>query len=132
MTSYVILGFYYVLCQFPSCEQVNWTTLVYILNIQGEFKACGYFQNQKTEEELQPIGDCRAVLSRRGKAIEMSRDHRPGCTKKRIRIEASGGFIDDGYLNGAAYVKMDQIFNAQGFQTCFTLSGRWWWYGYSV
>lgn len=45
-------------------------------------------------------GDCRAVLSRRGKAIEMSRDHRPDCTKERIRIEASGGYIDDGYLNG--------------------------------
>ena len=50
MTSYVILGFYYVLCQFPSCEQVKWTTFVYTLNIQGEFKACGYFHNKKTED----------------------------------------------------------------------------------
>lgn len=45
-------------------------------------------------------GDCRAVLSRRGIAIEMSKDHRPGCTKEKIRIESLGGFIDDGYLNG--------------------------------
>ncbi|XP_010244748.1 PREDICTED: probable protein phosphatase 2C 27 isoform X2 [Nelumbo nucifera] len=45
-------------------------------------------------------GDCRAVLSRRGVAIEMSKDHRPCCTKERMRIEALGGYIDDGYLNG--------------------------------
>ncbi|KAF8393297.1 hypothetical protein HHK36_021538 [Tetracentron sinense] len=45
-------------------------------------------------------GDCRAVLCRRGKAIEMSRDHKPICTKERKRIEALGGYIYDGYLNG--------------------------------
>ncbi|XP_057960204.1 probable protein phosphatase 2C 22 [Malania oleifera] len=45
-------------------------------------------------------GDCRAVLCRRGKAIEMSRDHKPICTTERIRIEASGGYVYDGYLNG--------------------------------
>ncbi|THG23283.1 hypothetical protein TEA_020248 [Camellia sinensis var. sinensis] len=45
-------------------------------------------------------GDCRAVLSRRGMAIEMSKDHRPCCNNERIRIESLGGFIDDGYLNG--------------------------------
>ncbi|KAI3875045.1 hypothetical protein MKW98_019618 [Papaver atlanticum] len=45
-------------------------------------------------------GDCRAVLCRRGKAVEMSRDHKPICIKERTRIEASGGYIDDGYLNG--------------------------------
>ncbi|KAH7430032.1 hypothetical protein KP509_09G079600 [Ceratopteris richardii] len=43
-------------------------------------------------------GDCRAVLCRKGKAIEMSRDHKPNV--ERSRIEALGGFIDDGYLNG--------------------------------
>uniref|UniRef100_A0A5B6YJZ2 protein-serine/threonine phosphatase n=1 Tax=Davidia involucrata TaxID=16924 RepID=A0A5B6YJZ2_DAVIN len=45
-------------------------------------------------------GDCRAVLSRRGMAIEMSKDHRPDCINERMRIESLGGFIDDGYLNG--------------------------------
>lgn len=45
-------------------------------------------------------GDCRAVLSRLGVAMEMSKDHRPSCTGERRRIEALGGFIDDGYLNG--------------------------------
>ncbi|TKY74692.1 phosphatase 2C 22 [Spatholobus suberectus] len=45
-------------------------------------------------------GDCRAVLCRRGKAIEMSRDHKPSCNKEKKRIEASGGYVYDGYLNG--------------------------------
>ncbi|KAI4377306.1 hypothetical protein MLD38_014958 [Melastoma candidum] len=45
-------------------------------------------------------GDCRAVLSRRGIAVEMSEDHRPCCANERLRIESLGGFIDDGYLNG--------------------------------
>ncbi|ONK59462.1 uncharacterized protein A4U43_C08F6670 [Asparagus officinalis] len=45
-------------------------------------------------------GDCRAVLCRRGKAIEMSRDHKPACIRERKRIEASGGYVEDGYLNG--------------------------------
>lgn len=45
-------------------------------------------------------GDCRAVLCRRGKAIEMSRDHKPICIKERTRIEACGGYVHDGYLNG--------------------------------
>ncbi|XP_058785841.1 probable protein phosphatase 2C 22 [Vicia villosa] len=45
-------------------------------------------------------GDCRAVLCRNGKAIEMSRDHKPVCMKEQRRIEASGGYVYDGYLNG--------------------------------
>ncbi|XP_054807792.1 probable protein phosphatase 2C 27 [Prosopis cineraria] len=45
-------------------------------------------------------GDCRAVLSRCGGAIEMSKDHRPLCNTERKRIESLGGSIYDGYLNG--------------------------------
>ncbi|KAL1202340.1 putative protein phosphatase 2C 22 [Cardamine amara subsp. amara] len=45
-------------------------------------------------------GDCRAVLCRQGKAIEMSKDHKPMSSKERRRIEASGGYVYDGYLNG--------------------------------
>ncbi|KAG2260916.1 hypothetical protein Bca52824_080210 [Brassica carinata] len=45
-------------------------------------------------------GDCRAVLCRKGKAIEMSHDHRPINLPERRRVEASGGVIEDGYLNG--------------------------------
>ncbi|KAK1303834.1 putative protein phosphatase 2C 27 [Acorus calamus] len=46
------------------------------------------------------VGDCRAVLGKRGRAIEMSRDHKPNCTSERLRIEKLGGIIYDGYLNG--------------------------------
>lgn len=45
-------------------------------------------------------GDCRAVLGRRGRAIELSRDHKPNCKTERLRIEKLGGIIYDGYLNG--------------------------------
>ncbi|KAL5557354.1 hypothetical protein UlMin_039590 [Ulmus minor] len=45
-------------------------------------------------------GDCRAVLGKRGRAIELSKDHKPNCTTERLRIEKLGGVIYDGYLNG--------------------------------
>lgn len=49
-------------------------------------------------------GDCRAVLCRKGEAIDMSQDHRPIYPSERRRVEESGGFIDDGYLNGVLSV----------------------------
>ncbi|KAK4770867.1 hypothetical protein SAY87_031399 [Trapa incisa] len=45
-------------------------------------------------------GDCRAVLCRRGTAIEMSQDHRPSYAPEQKRVLESGGFVLDGYLNG--------------------------------
>ncbi|WVZ57493.1 hypothetical protein U9M48_007872 [Paspalum notatum var. saurae] len=45
-------------------------------------------------------GDCRAVLGKRGRAVELSRDHKPNCTVERLRIENLGGSVFDGYLNG--------------------------------
>ncbi|KAL1536896.1 protein-serine/threonine phosphatase [Salvia divinorum] len=45
-------------------------------------------------------GDSRAVLGKRGRAIELSNDHKPNCTSERLRIEKLGGVIYDGYLNG--------------------------------
>ncbi|KAL4645742.1 hypothetical protein ACB092_02G256000 [Castanea dentata] len=45
-------------------------------------------------------GDSRAVLGKRGRAIELSKDHKPNCTAERLRIEKLGGVIYDGYLNG--------------------------------
>ncbi|XP_074575680.1 putative protein phosphatase 2C 2 isoform X2 [Curcuma longa] len=49
-------------------------------------------------------GDCRAVLCRKGEAVDMSQDHRPIHDAERKRVERSGGFIEDGYLNGALSV----------------------------
>lgn len=45
-------------------------------------------------------GDSRAVLGKRGRAIELSKDHKPNVTSERLRIEKLGGVIYDGYLNG--------------------------------
>ncbi|KAF9594155.1 hypothetical protein IFM89_028812 [Coptis chinensis] len=45
-------------------------------------------------------GDCRAVLGKRGRAVELSKDHKPNCTSEKLRIERLGGIIYDGYLNG--------------------------------
>ncbi|XP_015952726.1 probable protein phosphatase 2C 47 [Arachis duranensis] len=41
--------------------------------------------------------ECRG---KRGRAIELSKDHKPNCTLERLRIEKLGGVIYDGYLNG--------------------------------
>lgn len=46
------------------------------------------------------VGDSRAVLGKRGRAIELSKDHKPNVTSERLRIEKLGGVIYDGYLNG--------------------------------
>lgn len=45
-------------------------------------------------------GDCRAVLGKRGKAIELSKDHKPDSTSEKLRIKRVGGVVFDGYLNG--------------------------------
>lgn len=49
-------------------------------------------------------GDCRAVLCRKGEAIDMSQDHKPTYLSEKRRVEASGGYIDEGYLNGVLSV----------------------------
>ena len=35
-------------------------------------------------------GDSRAVLSRRGRAINLSRDHKPSCPGERERVASAG------------------------------------------
>ncbi|KAF2312701.1 hypothetical protein GH714_039689 [Hevea brasiliensis] len=45
-------------------------------------------------------GDCRAVLCRKGVAVDMSQDHRPSNLPERKRVEELGGYIEDEYLNG--------------------------------
>lgn len=45
-------------------------------------------------------GDCRAVLCRKGDAVQLSQDHRPCCQLEKKRVEDKGGTIEYGYLNG--------------------------------
>lgn len=45
-------------------------------------------------------GDCRAILSRKGQAIQLTVDHRPDNQNERMRIEKSGGFIASNRVQG--------------------------------
>lgn len=54
----------------------------------------------KAEIYVANVGDSRAVLCRKGKAIEMSEDHKPNLEKERTRIEKANGYIDDDRVNG--------------------------------
>jgi protein phosphatase 2C family protein 2/3 len=45
-------------------------------------------------------GDSRAVLSRAGAAIELSKDHKPSVSDEKSRIECSGGSVEFSMLNG--------------------------------
>ena len=46
-------------------------------------------------------GDSRAVLSRRGEAAALSRDHKPADEDERARIQNAGGFVQEGRVNGS-------------------------------
>eukprot|EP00930_Biecheleria_cincta_P049369 TRINITY_DN34589_c0_g1_i1.p1 TRINITY_DN34589_c0_g1~~TRINITY_DN34589_c0_g1_i1.p1 ORF type:complete len:458 (-),score=111.80 TRINITY_DN34589_c0_g1_i1:412-1785(-) len=41
-------------------------------------------------------GDSRAVLCQEGRAVPLSEDHKPDLPKERARIEAAGGFVQEG------------------------------------
>lgn len=45
-------------------------------------------------------GDSRCVLARGNKAVEMSEDHKPDNDGEKKRIEAAGGFVEDGRVRG--------------------------------
>ena len=42
------------------------------------------------------VGDSRAVLSRAGKVVPLSTDHKPDLPSERSRIEQGGGFVQNG------------------------------------
>lgn len=46
------------------------------------------------------VGDCRAVLCRAGKAIELTRDHKANSHEEKARIERNGGLVQFDMLNG--------------------------------
>ncbi|KOM32943.1 hypothetical protein LR48_Vigan01g249900 [Vigna angularis] len=77
----------------------SWMDSFIIFTLFLPFRNCNYVTILKSLL-VANAGDCRAVLSRCGRAVEMSKDHRPLCMKERMRIESVGGYIDDGYLNG--------------------------------
>lgn len=46
------------------------------------------------------VGDCRAVLCRAGKAVTLTKDHTPSVPGEAARVEAAGGFVSRGRVNG--------------------------------
>ena len=55
----------------------------------------------QTEIICANAGDSRTVLGKAGRALDMSEDHKPENTKESERIYRSGGFVEDGRVNGA-------------------------------
>lgn len=51
------------------------------------------------------VGDCRAVLCQKGKAVEMSQDHKLSYLPERRRVEKLGGSIVGGYVNGLSVTR---------------------------
>jgi len=51
-------------------------------------------QDMKTFIIAANVGDSRAVLSRSGKAIDLTRDHKPNDPSERKRVESLGGSVD--------------------------------------
>jgi protein phosphatase 1G len=54
-----------------------------------------------TEIYCANIGDSRAVLSRKGAAVDLSIDHKPEIYSERLRIETAGGYVENNRVNGA-------------------------------
>jgi len=50
----------------------------------------------KTEIYVANSGDTRAVLGVKGKAKDMSHDHKPDNPAEKRRVERAGGFVDEG------------------------------------
>jgi len=46
------------------------------------------------------VGDSRCVLSRQGKSVDLSIDHKPSDPKELDRIIKAGGFVEHGRVNG--------------------------------
>ena len=45
-------------------------------------------------------GDSRTVLCKGGRAVNMSEDHKPENSGELSRIQRSGGFVEEGRVNG--------------------------------
>ena len=76
---------------------------------QTNLKNCGWYQEDDIQAGCTAVvallshrdlyianaGDSRAVLSRGGKALALSNDHKPGQLEERERIVKAGGFLSD-------------------------------------
>ncbi len=54
----------------------------------------------RSEIYVANVGDSRAVLCKKGQAVNMSEDHKPALEKEKKRIEKAEGYIEDDRVNG--------------------------------
>jgi serine/threonine protein phosphatase PrpC len=55
----------------------------------------------KVQAFIAHVGDCRAVLCNDGVAVPLSVDHKPALKSEKARIEAAGGWVHNGRVNGS-------------------------------
>ena len=73
------------------------------LKDQGSTAVCCMFQKDEDGNNCvltANVGDSRAVLARRGRAIDLTVDHKPGSAEERERIESLGGDVEYDYHGG--------------------------------
>ena len=54
----------------------------------------------RTEVYVANSGDTRCVIAARGKAKDLSTDHKPDLPNEKRRVQRAGGFVEDGRVNG--------------------------------
>lgn len=64
----------------------------------------GYIGHGRVRVVIGHVGDCRAVLSDSGNAVELTTDHHPCMPAERARVEEAGGVIRGGRVNGVLAV----------------------------
>ncbi|XP_072996792.1 probable protein phosphatase 2C 32 [Typha latifolia] len=85
-----------------NCSEIEEAVRIGYLKTDSEFlkeevgggTCCVTALVRKGDLVVSNAGDCRAVLSRAGKAEALTSDHRPSRNDERDRIESMGGFVD--------------------------------------
>ncbi len=54
----------------------------------------------KTEIICANSGDSRCVIASKGKAKDLSIDHKPDLPSEKRRVQRAGGFVEEGRVNG--------------------------------
>lgn len=68
---------------------------------------------------LAHVGDCIALLCSAGRAVQLSRPHKPDSPRERRRIEAEGGIVTKGRIHG-----ITDVSRSFGDATCKSDRGR--------
>lgn len=68
---------------------------------QGQRVKFGDEEVGKVQAFVAHVGDCRAVLCNDGVAVPLTVDHKPSLKSEKARIEAAGGWVQSGRVNGS-------------------------------